>query len=182
MDRYAQKKKMPNIYLIGFMGCGKTTISEGFHMEYHREQVEMDARIQEEEKMPISQIFDLRGEEYFRSLETELLERLSKRENLVVSCGGGVPMRECNVKEMKKNGVVVLLLASPQTIYDRIKDTHVRPLLEGNMNVSYIEQLMDKRKEKYQAAADFSVNTDGRSVTEICREIMEKVNQMERDD
>lgn len=182
MDRCTHEKNSPNIYLIGFMGCGKTTISECLHKEYHKDQVEMDIQIQNEEGMAISQIFEEKGEEYFRELEARLLERLSNRENLVVSCGGGVPMRECNVKEMKKSGVVVLLLASPQTVYARIKDTHVRPLLEGNMNVGYIGELMAKRKDKYQAAADFTVNTDDRSVADICREIIEKVNLMERDD
>mgnify|MGYP005818677615 FL=1 len=85
-------------------------------------------------------------------------------------------MREENVKEMKKNGKVILLLAKPETIYERVKDCHDRPLLEGNMNVEYIKGLMEQRNEKYQAAADVCVHTDEREISEICREIMEYVS------
>lgn len=96
---------------------------------------------------------------------------------MVVSCGGGTAMRECNVLEMKKNGKIVLLLASPETIYERVKNFHNRPLLEGNMNVDYISGLMEVRRPKYEAAADISVMTDGRSATEICREIVGKLSE-----
>lgn len=168
--------KQKNIYLIGFMGCGKSTVSNYLHEEYKRKQIEMDEEIQREEGMSISQIFEQKGEAYFRALETKLLHRLREEENYVVSCGGGVPMREENVKEMKKNGKVILLLAKPETIYERVKDCHDRPLLEGNMNVEYIKGLMEQRNEKYQAAADVCVHTDEREISEICREIMEYVS------
>ena len=69
-------------------------------------------------------------------------------------------MRERNVAEMKKNGRVVLLTAHPQTILDRVKDSDDRPLLNGHKNVEYIEQLMEARREKYEAAADIVVDTD----------------------
>lgn len=164
-----------NIYLIGFMGCGKSTISDCLYREYGKKQIEMDEEIEKTEGITISEIFDKKGEEYFRNLETDLLKKLSGCENLVVSCGGGAPMRENNVKEMKKSGKVVLLRAKPETIYQRVKDAHHRPLLEGNMNVAYIAELMEKRQKQYSDAADFSVDTDGRSASEISREIMEKI-------
>lgn len=172
-----------NIYLIGFMGCGKSTISECLYREYGKKQIEMDEEIEKTEGTSISEIFEKKGEEYFRDLETDLLKKLSGCENLVVSCGGGVPMREINVKEMKKNGKIVLLQAKPETIFQRVKESHHRPLLEGNMNVSYIANLMEKRQKRYMQAADFCVETDGRSASEISREIMEKVEyQTERDE
>ena len=164
-----------NIYLIGFMGCGKSTISECLYREYGRKQIEMDEEIEKAEGTSITEIFEKKGEEYFRSLETDLLKKLSCCENLVVSCGGGVPMREINVKEMKKSGKIVLLQAKPETVYQRVKNDHHRPLLEGNMNVGYIAELMEKRQKQYRKAADFSVETDGRSASEISREIMEKI-------
>lgn len=81
-------------------------------------------------------------------------------------------MRERNVVEMKKNGKVVLLTASPETILERVKNNHDRPLLEGNKNVGFISELMEKRREKYEAAADLIVSTDGKSKKEICEEIV----------
>lgn len=175
MEIRTEKNKIPNIYLIGFMGCGKTTVSECLHREYGKRQIEMDEEIEKMEGTSISDIFAKKGEEYFRNLETNLLKKFSCCENLVVSCGGGVPMRECNVKEMKGNGKIVLLLAAPDTVYERIKDCHDRPLLEGHMNVAYISELMKKRKKQYMLAADFAVQTDGRSASDICKEIIQKL-------
>ena len=121
--------------------------------------------------MSISDIFETYGEEYFRNLETELLIEMQSKTNVVISCGGGVPMRERNVVEMKKNGRVVLLTAKPETILSRVKDNHDRPLLEGNKNVDFIAGLMEKRREKYQAAADIVIETDGKDKLEICEEL-----------
>ena len=84
-------------------------------------------------------------------------------------------MRERNVKEMKKNGCVVLLTAAPETILERVKDSHDRPLLEGNKTVSYISELMEKRREKYEAAADLIIETDEKSTQEICEELVQKM-------
>lgn len=164
-----------NIVLIGFMGAGKSTVSEYLSRKYNMDTVEMDQIIAEREKMSISDIFSVHGEEYFRDLETKLLIEMQAKTNTVISCGGGVPMRERNVKEMKKNGCVVLLTATPETILERVKDNHDRPLLEGNKTVSYISELMEKRREKYEAAADLIIETDGKSAQEICEELVQKM-------
>ena len=168
---------MDNIILIGFMGTGKSTVSECLSRMYAMRIVEMDQVIAEREGMSIPEIFAAYGEEYFRNLETRLLVEAQSERNTVISCGGGAVLRERNVAEMKKNGKVVLLTASPQTIYERVKDSHNRPLLEKNKNVSYIEKLMEERKERYEAAADYLVPTDGRTGEEICREIMKKIQE-----
>lgn len=168
------------IFLIGFMGAGKSTIAECLKQQYGRRVVEMDQRIEEQEQMPISRIFEEKGEEYFRELETELLRELQKDPNLVVSCGGGTPLRSCNMELMRESGRIFFLTASPETVYERVKDSHNRPLLEKNKNVSYIEKLMEERKERYEAAADYLVPTDGRTGEEICREIMKKIQEGRR--
>ena len=164
-----------NIVLIGFMGAGKSTVSEYLSRKYNMDTVEMDQIIAEREKMSISDIFSVHGEEYFRDLETKLLIEMQAKTNTVISCGGGVPMRERDVKEMKKNGCVVLLTATPETILERVKDNHDRPLLEGNKTVSYISELMEKRRAKYEAAADVIIETDGKSTQEICEELVQKM-------
>lgn len=164
------------IFLIGFMGAGKSTVAKYLERNYGRRAVEMDERIEEQEQMPIPGIFGEKGEEYFRELETGLLKSLEKEENLAVSCGGGVPLRSCNVEIMKESGRVVFLTARLETVYERVKNSHNRPLLEKNKNLPFIKSLMEERKERYEAAADYLVPTDGRSVEEICREIMEKIN------
>lgn len=161
-----------NLFLIGFMGAGKSTVARALQKEYGMRLVEMDEQIEAQEKMKISEIFEKKGEEYFRRLETQLLEELQQQENTVVSCGGGVPMRRCNVDAMKKSGRIVYLSAEPETIFERVRYSHNRPLLEGNMNAAYIETLLEARLPKYLAAADVTVRTDGRSAEEISREIV----------
>ena len=166
---------MQNIYLIGFMGSGKSTVAAVFEKQHQMQLIEMDQRISEQEGMTIPQIFEKNGEAYFRSLETELLKGLQGRENKIVSCGGGVVLRPENVEFMKDNGTIVLLWAKPKTILDRVKGNSDRPLLNGNMNEEYIRAMMEERKPKYKMAADIVVHTDGKNALEIYNEIVEKI-------
>ena len=127
---------MKNIFLIGYMGTGKSTVAAYLCEHYNMNVVEMDQEIVEREGMSISDIFATKGENYFRDVETNLLLEIQKKENQVVSCGGGVVLRERNVEEMKKSGSIVLLTARPETILERVKDDDSRPLLKGNKNIS----------------------------------------------
>ena len=122
-----------NLVLIGFMGTGKSTVSDYFHTQYNMDIIEMDQIIAQREGMSITEIFNRYGEEYFRDLETALLVEMQSHKDVVLSCGGGVPMRERNVKEMKKIGRVILLTADPETILKRLKEDHSRPLQEHRL-------------------------------------------------
>ena len=155
------------IYLTGFMGTGKSMILNCLHEVCGFDKIEMDEQIVQEQGMSIPEIFEKKGEEYFRNLETELVKKISAMDNIVVSCGGGTVMRQCNVDEMKKNGTIVLLTAEPETVYERVKGSHNRPLLEKNMNPEYIKELMEARRPKYEAAADFVIKTDNLSLIHI---------------
>lgn len=167
-----------NLFLIGFMGTGKSTVAHCLKMIYGMDVVEMDQEIANREGMSIPDIFASRGEDYFRSLESALLKELRSRTNTVVSCGGGAAMRAENVTEMKKNGRVVLLTATPETVYERVKDSDERPVLNGNKNTAYIAELMEKRQRKYEGAADIIVSTDKKSEQEICKEIIIKLAEL----
>lgn len=165
----------PQIFLIGFMGTGKSTVSKALAKILPYEIIEMDQTIVDEAKMPIAQIFEKYGENYFRDLETNLVTRISKSledgKKKIVSCGGGVVVRETNRQIMKQCGKIVLLTASPKTILDRVKDSDERPILNGNMTEDYIEKLMEKRDELYKNTADFAIKTDGKSAESIAEEI-----------
>lgn len=166
-----------NIVLIGFMGAGKSTIAGMMHEAFSMEVIEMDQVIVDQQGMSIPEIFEKYGEEYFRDLETNLLIDMQDRQNVIISCGGGVALRERNVKEMKRNGKVVFLTASPETILERVKDDNDRPLLNGHKNVEYISRMMETRRPKYEAAADFIISTDGKSSYDICREIVSELQR-----
>ena len=127
-----------NVFLIGFMGAGKSTIARGLQKELGMELVEMDERIVEEQGMSINDIFEKYGENGFRDIESKLVEDLGNQEASIISCGGGVVIRPQNVENMKKSGKIVFLTATPETILERVKNGQDRPLLNGHMNVEYI--------------------------------------------
>ena len=172
---------MRNVFLIGFMGSGKSTIASYLAENYGMEIIDMDQLIVEREGMAIPDIFAQKGELYFRDVETSLLIEIQGEQNKDVSCGGGVVLREKNIQAMKKSGQVVLLNAKPETILERVKDDDNRPLLRGNKNVQFIRDMMEKRQPKYEAAADLVIHTDGKSADEICKEIISnvKINKVE---
>ena len=143
-----------NIFLIGFMGSGKSTIARQLKKELGMELVEMDQRIVDEQGMSINEIFAQKGEDGFRDIESQLVVDLGKQEASIISCGGGVVIRQQNVENMKKSGKIVFLTATPETILERVKNGTDRPLLNGNMNVPYIKDMMDKRRDFYEGAAD----------------------------
>lgn len=154
-------KLQKHIFLIGFMGVGKTSTSKELSRKLEVNEADTDAMIVEKEQRSITQIFEESGEPYFRQVETGILDVLAKEAPCIVSCGGGMAMREENVAKMKESGTVVFLTATPETIYSHVKDSTNRPLLNGNMNIPYIRQLMEAREPKYQAAADICIETDG---------------------
>lgn len=164
-----------NILLIGFMGAGKTTVSKGLSKMTDMKEIDMDAYIVKKEGMDITEIFDKFGEEYFRKKETECLIEIMRENNCIVSCGGGVVVKDENVEHMKNGGKIVLLTATPETTLERVKNSTDRPILNGNMNVEFIAKLMEKRKERYLAVADIIVETDNKDVKEICKEILERL-------
>ena len=126
----------------------------------------------------ITDIFATEGEAYFRQCETDMLDELGTMEPSIISCGGGMALREINRRKLKAMGEVVLLQASPETILERVKDSTNRPILNGNMNIAFISDLMGKRLPAYEKAATVKISTDGKTVTEIAKEILEKTHQI----
>lgn len=161
-----------HIFLIGFMGVGKTTTSECLSRKLQVEELDTDGMIVEKEGRSIADIFAEEGEPYFRQAETDLLDELAERQPCIISCGGGMAMREENVARMKQSGTVVFLTAAPETIYERVKDCDDRPLLNGNMNIPYIQGLMEAREPKYRGAADIVTATDGLSPEQVAEQII----------
>lgn len=169
-----------NIALIGFMGVGKSTVAACLSRMFGMKTVEMDQVIAEREHMSIPEIFEAYGEEYFRERETELLIELQSEKNIVISCGGGAAMRERNVAEMKENGCVVLLTASPEVICGRVRSGDDRPVLKGRKNAEAIAELMEERRERYEKAADIVIDTDYKDVPQICAELAQKLKSAKR--
>ncbi|MFR1832033.1 MAG: type I 3-dehydroquinate dehydratase [Lachnospiraceae bacterium] len=164
--------KRNHIFLIGFMGTGKTTVSSQLAEILSLPAIEMDQRVEDENAMKITDIFEKYGEEYFRDLEAALIQKICKEDSAVVSCGGGAVLRKENIDSMRQAGVIVLLTASPETVLERVKADDSRPNLKGRMSKEGIRHLMDVRRPAYEAAADLTISTDGKSKEEIAAEIL----------
>ena len=167
-----------HIYLVGFMGCGKSTVARELSRQLGIAHIDTDACIAGEQDMSIADIFEKYGEEHFRRLETDLLERLQNEPPAVIACGGGMAARDNNIELMKKSGLVVMLTARPDTIYARVRHNKNRPLLNGNMNIEYITGLMEKRLDCYNRAADVHVATDECTPEDIVKKIVELFDEM----
>jgi len=165
-------KLKKHIFLIGFMGVGKTSTSRELARKLQVGEEDTDAMIVSREKRSIPQIFEESGEPYFRRAETETLSLLAGQKPCIVSCGGGMAMRAENVGKMKECGTVIFLTAEPETIYAHVKDSTNRPLLNGNMNVPYIRELMGQREPKYREAADCAIVTDGYTPGQVADQIV----------
>lgn len=171
---------MGNVILIGFMGCGKTTVGVRLSYRLRRAVLDTDKEIEREEQRTISDIFAADGEAYFRDRETVCLRKLiGSANNQIISVGGGLPMREENRALLHELGQVFYLRAKGETIYERVKDDTTRPLLRGADPLSKIRTLLEERDPCYQAAADVVVDVDGKSFEQIIKEIEEHVNERE---
>lgn len=166
---------MNNIYLIGFMGAGKTAVARTLEELTNRERFDTDDMIVERENKAISEIFQTEGEKYFRKVEGEVIYSLTEMENAVVSCGGGVIKSKENIEQLKRGGKVVFLYASPKTVLERVLRNDRRPLLEGKKNLSDITKMMEERMPFYEAAYDIRIDVDGKTLEEIANEILNKI-------
>ncbi len=167
---------MSNVILIGFMGCGKTTVGLRLSYRLRRTVIDTDKEIEREEKRTISEIFATDGESYFRDRETQSLRKLiDTAANQIISVGGGLPVREENRRLLHELGQVFYLRAEAETIYERLKDDTTRPLLQGENPLTKIKTLLQERDPYYREAADVVITVDGKSFDEILCEIEEKV-------
>lgn len=150
---------MKNIYLVGFMGTGKTTVGKILATRLTKRFIEMDQIIQQQEQQKIAAIFDQKGEAYFRGLEKVLLKKISLESDLVVSCGGGLVCDPENLEIINNSGSVFCLFASPSLIFERIKNSSDRPLLKTDDPLAKIKELINLREPYYQKSGR-QINTN----------------------
>lgn len=169
-----------NLILCGMMGAGKTTIGVRIAEKTGRLWYDTD-RIIAHRYGKISDIFEYYGEEHFRRLETNVVKELAEKDELVVSSGGGLVLRAENNELLKKNGMIVFLRASVETLVGRLKIIDDRPLLQGKENVlaQRLTSLMEERTPVYEGVADRIVDVDGKTPDEIAEEIMKFSNMTE---
>jgi shikimate kinase len=159
-----------NIVLIGYRCSGKTAVGEILADELGRDFLDTDALIEEKACRSIEALVSLKGWDHFRKMERELVCDLSRRDNLVIATGGGVVMDEGNVKNLKKNSLIVWLKGSPEALKERMsrdqRSGRGRPSLTGADPLEEIEQVLSKRNPLYEQARDLIVDTSDLSIQE----------------
>jgi len=162
-----------NLVLIGFMGVGKSAVGRILADRLGMSFLDTDALIEQKEGRKIAAIFAQEGEPYFRRLETDVILGLQGKDNLVLSTGGGVVLKEENVSPLKAIGTILLLSAEPEVIFERIRMNADRPLLQVDDPKEEIAKLLEGRKPYYNRAADYTFNTTKNSPAEIAEEIIQ---------
>lgn len=166
-------KLKKTVYLCGFMGCGKSTLGRFASKTFGLPIVDTDFIISKKARMSISEIFEKKGEEHFRNLETKVIRSLSYQKPRIVSLGGGAVMREKNLFFMKRTGLVVFINTPFEVIYERVKRNNRRPIVNRSTKEE-LEELYKARKPVYSAAADIVLNPNG-EVEESFEELIEKL-------
>jgi shikimate kinase len=157
-----------NIVLIGYRGTGKSTVGRLLAARLGRALVSTDAEIVKRANRTIPEIVAQEGWEYFRNLESDVCRELADRDKLVIDTGGGAVLRTQNVEALKKNGTLFWLTASVETIVKRIGGDNQRPSLTGAKSfVEEVQDVLQERTPKYQAAADYKIATDDRSIDQL---------------
>jgi shikimate kinase len=170
---------MRNIYLVGFMGTGKTSVGKALAKKKKRQFIDLDEFIELREKMTIADIFAKKGEAYFRRVEQEALNTVAKEENFIVACGGGIVINPANIATMKSTGDLVSLSASAPVILRRVSGFVHRPLLNVDDPKGQIEALL-KLRAPYYAQADTSIDTSALSVEDVVNEVIKAVQEAAR--
>ncbi|MCL4458106.1 MAG: shikimate kinase [Nitrospirae bacterium] len=165
---------MKNIVLTGFMGTGKTEVGRILAQKLSYALVDADTEIEKEQKTTITEIFKQYGEPKFRDIESDVIKRLSELGKAVISTGGGAVLRQENMDNLRKKGVIICLSASPETILKRTSNNNDRPLLQVEDPLKKIKELLEFRMPYYEKA-DIMIDTENKTPLEVADEIIEKV-------
>lgn len=161
-EQLGKKSIMKNVVLTGFMGTGKTSVGRILAARLNKPFIDVDKKIEIENKMSISEIFEKYGESHFRQIESDVIARLSRHTNMVIATGGGTVLRRENRIRLMKNGIIISLIASVGTIEERTSFGR-RPLLDtGTSRRDAISALLEKRSHLYEQA-EYIIDTSGYS-------------------
>jgi shikimate kinase len=164
-------RRIVNIALIGFMGAGKTSVGRLVAEQLHFAYIDTDEMIQSRTGRTITDIFARDGEPAFRKLEEQIVAELTAYKRTVISTGGGLPVNQQNLASLKTHALVVCLWASPEKIWDRVRNQTHRPLLNAPNPKEKIRELLAERAPFYRQA-DVLLNTELRAVREVAQQVI----------
>ena len=169
-------KKYKNIYLIGLMGSGKTTLGKILSKKLDKHFYDSDQVIEEKLGVNVPMIFEYEGEAGFREREKDILKELVSKQNIVLATGGGIILSESNRNLLAKNGVVIYLQSNQKDLVFRMKNDKTRPLLKNGNVELIIKKLCQEREPLYEEISDFKVVTKNKRIHEVVNEIVRIIN------
>ena len=167
-----------NVFLIGPMGAGKTTIGRHLATLLHKRFVDVDHEIEKRTGVSIPVIFEIEGEAGFRRRESAVIEELTRDTNIVLATGGGAVLLEENRKLLKDRGTVAYLQADIDTLVERTRRDRNRPLLQTENPRAKIEELLQQREPIYREVADIIINTGQRAPSSVAREVVVRLKAL----
>jgi len=168
--------KQHNIFLVGPMGAGKTTIGKQLAAAKNLDFYDSDHEIEARTGVTIPHIFDVEGEEGFRRREEDIIDELSQKQNIVLATGGGAVIREINRQHLKSRGTVIYLHADIEQLLERTSRDKNRPLLQTENPRQKLEELMATREPLYRDIADIIINTEQQAVGNVVNHILQKLS------
>ena len=162
-----------NIYLMGMMGSGKSTVGKTLSEQLGKPFIDLDLEIEQSTGKTISEIFENDGAEHFRNIESNQLQQHS---DSIVACGGGIILKEENRVIIKENGKAILLTASIPELSNRLSASANRPLLTDDNMEETLTKLWLERQLHYLSTADYTIETDGKTPEKITEEILNQLN------
>lgn len=169
-----------NVFLIGPMGVGKTTIGRCLADLLHKEFVDLDVEIEKRTGASIPLIFEIEGEDGFRRRESTLLEEVTGREGLILATGGGAVLAPGNRERLRDRGVVVYLSAPIETLLERTARDRHRPLLQTPDRRKTLEEILRTREPLYRETAHLVVKSSSRAPTLVARDIIKQLEDVDR--
>jgi shikimate kinase len=162
-----------NIFLVGPMGAGKSSVGRQLAKALHCTFIDSDHVIEERTGVSIPLIFDIEGEEGFRQREEQIIDELTCQQGIVLATGGGAVLRETNRQHLHKRGTVIYLSATVEQLFERTRRDRNRPLLQTDNPRARIEELLTQRDPLYRQIAHHVINTDGHSVRYVVSTILQ---------
>ncbi|MEJ2454305.1 MAG: shikimate kinase AroK [Candidatus Thiodiazotropha sp.] len=168
-----------NLFLVGPMGAGKTTVGRQLSEILRMEFVDSDHEIQHRTGVDIPTIFEFEGEEGFRNREQVVIDELTAKEGIILATGGGAILREVNRLHLSSRGFVVYLQCTPEQQFERTHRDKNRPLLQTENPLEKLQSLMRVRDPLYRQTADLVISTEGRNTQSVVREIIKRLESSE---
>ena len=165
--------KAPNIYLIGLMGSGKTTLGKSLAKKLNRPFIDTDQLIEQKSGVDVSMIFEFEGEKGFRERETKLLSEIALKKEHIVSTGGGIILSKYNRDVIAKSGIIFYLKTQPAELFIRLQNDKTRPLLQGTNLKEKLTKIYAERCTLYEMTADYIIETKNKKISQILTNIEE---------